>query len=261
MKSLQRSTESSLIFSTIPKCEELKLSNNQWIIMVKKLLGIELVDVNTKCICNQIVDAHGSHLIHDCCHGDERFDTHDGVQEQIMTLAQSCGLRSIKEQKASLSLTNRCRADVSIFKIPKYKNNVLVDIAITNTHNKSANKTKDVIAGNAVSLRSKAKISKYKRNHMISQDQTIIPIVIDSYGLINQEGVILIKDITKHGEDVMGIPAHRLFNYWIKRILVAAHKGMGNALIKRSYKIINNTRSTSFTCHPNFMVDVEYVRF
>ena len=110
-------------------------------------------------------------------------------------------------------------------------------------------------------MRVKSKQAKYIKNQMINIDQILIPVVIDSHGLINQEGLDIISEITNYGEEVLNIPAYILYNYWIKRILIAAHKGMGNALLKRSYRIINNSRFSSYSCHPEFMRDAEYVRF
>ena len=229
--------------------------------MIKKRLGIPIVDCNVKCVCNQLVDPNGNHLIHDCKLGDERFDTHDGVQHQILIMAKSCGLKSLLEEKASTSIANKSRADITIQNIPNRPSNILIDVAITNTLCKSANNTKFIIPGNAVTSRVKSKQAKYIKNQMINIDQILIPVVIDSHGLINQEGLDIISEITNYGEEVLNIPAYILYNYWIKRILIAAHKGMGNALLKRSYRIINNSRFSSYSCHPEFMRDAEYVRF
>ena len=130
-------------------------------------------------------------------------------------MAKSCGLKSLLEEKASTSIANKSRADITIQNIPNRLTNILIDVAITNTLCKSANNTKFITPGNAVSMRVKSKQSKYIKNQMINADQILIPVVIDSHGLINQEGLDIISEITNYGEEVLNIPANILYNYWI----------------------------------------------
>ena len=258
LNSLRSNIEAKWVRESIPRKTEF-FNNLTWEIYCRRMLGLDIPHIPThiNCICGQPNDKTGHHLGSNCSHGNERIHTHDAVTHTINNMVKSANLNAHREFQHSTEHNNR--SDITIFNLPggSYKQTVMIDFAQVNPF-ASSYISRNPMVGDAINIKEKQKISKYSNANLINEDSELIPIIMDSMGLMNTKGRLFIKHISSIIGNIHGVPDSIIYKYWMKRIQVVFQQSIANAIVSRSYTIRKRYNGLDYTCQLPYIMQDSY---
>jgi hypothetical protein len=258
LNSLIGNIESKWVRESIPKATDF-FNNLEWEIYCRRILGVDIHHIPThiNCICGKPNDSAGHHLASNCSHGNERIQTHDNVTNIIYNMIKSANISCYREFHHSIQNNNR--ADISIYNIPggTYKPVVMIDFAQVNPFAQTYIST-NLVVGEAVLCKEKQKISKYTKANLITDDRELIPIIMDSMGLVNKKGKLFIKYIANVIANINEVQSSIIYKYWMKRIQVSFQKSLADAIISRSNTIRHRYNGLDYTCQVPYILNNSY---
>ncbi len=239
--------EASQWLEAIPKFQALTISHEKFKIALNLRLGLKqpIIPPGLKCSCKKIVDQFGHHFSTLCGKWGFRHRTHNAVTHTVDIFVKRVGFTTIREDnKIFEGFSYHSRPDLTVLNPPLYKKGkVVIDSVVTNPTNGSTNLTKEeaLTTGRAGKVAEKGKFSKYTKHHCIpSNELDLLPLAFESFGTINESGLLFLEALAKRGETTLGIKYKVLLNYWLKRISVCLQDAIAESILKRSYKYHSN---------------------
>jgi hypothetical protein len=266
LSGLGKAREATHWLNALPRCPDMMMTNDEWSIAVLRKLGesIPLIPPDRRCGCNKFIDTNGMHILQ-CGINGTTINQHNQMQETMRTFFRAMGLRTEMEPHIGF---NGDRGDLRIFQAPGKNKELILDIKITNPL-ASSNQTSssDRIPGVAAAQGSKMKKASYAKRNLINKETneeltsgrwTLLPVIFEHFGALNDESLTLIKEVVEQGSHRLGIPEHILHIYWLKRLGISLQKTLARSILYRSLILCSTDITKSdFSTSIGFMATAE----
>jgi hypothetical protein len=173
-----------------------KFSSQEWVISMKRWLGIPLFDEEHLCVaCQaQVMDVWGHHAVVCACSGD-RIKRHNAVRDCFFEGCRAAAWGPIKEMPFLFSGSSERPADIFI---PNYSvgRNLVVDTAVTcPLQSKYVAEASRSPGSSCNSYAQEVKTDKFE-SRVLQEGHDYLPIVLESFGGVSEGVEALIQKIS-----------------------------------------------------------------
>jgi hypothetical protein len=200
------------------------------------LRALKHVDgLRCSCSSHPVLDPLGHHVSTGCGAGGYRIGTHNGVVRTLDGILHYCGHWTKLEERGVFHAAdpdNNKRPDITVFNPPTGNApRLLIDVSVTNPLVGFDYRVNHPVGYQASKVFS-AKMTKFSADAE-NQRFSFLPFIFESTGYLHPEACKFLRLLAANASQTKRIPANRLYNFFVKRLLKSLHDGVAEAMVKR----------------------------